>query len=213
MKSELIEYAKKQQDENSTRNLIDDYMYCANMVFWVCMSCIQTISVSTSHKSVKAIINIGLTSLTALLSEERFRDFFCNTERFSKNFENYSVFSSERLENKISRFSNQSNLEGHYVCFYDLLFKCIELGDCAEELDYLLTIDIADTSILSYDHQENSFFRIMIMILLKMYKIDLINSDKEYSYKLKFSKCLKHVKALKSMMPEIDEFFRSEMDE
>ena len=212
LKSDMIDYAKQIDDETIWRNLINDYMYWSNMIFWVWISCIQSIIVSTSHKSVRSIINIGLTSLTALLSEERFRDFLCNTERFSKNFENYSVFSTEKSKSKMSRFSNQSNFEGHYIWFYDLLFKCVELGECPEELDYLLTIEITDQSILHYDSEENAFLRILIMILLKMYKIDVINKDKEYSYKLKFSKWLKHIKALEGMMPEIDEFNRLEMD-
>jgi hypothetical protein len=92
------------------------------MIFWVCISCVQTAIVSASNRSVKSIITIGLTNLVSLFNESKFKQFLCTTLRFTKNFQNYSLFSVDR---KIDRKSAVSNVEfdGSYLCLYDILFK------------------------------------------------------------------------------------------
>ena len=115
LKSDILDYDEQNNQGLYSDFLMDDYIYCSNMIFWVCLSCIQTVVISSSNRSVKSIIGIGLSSLVSLLNDEKFRTFFCETRRFTKNFENYSVYTSERKEQRSSTFSNPNDLEGCYV--------------------------------------------------------------------------------------------------
>lgn len=124
--SQTIEYDEEFNDSIYADYLNDEYIYCCNIIFWICISCIQTTIVSASNRSVKSIITIGLSNLVSLLNEKKFKIFFWETERFSKNFQNYSVFSSERRSQRNSTFSSNFELDGNYLCLYDILFKCLQ---------------------------------------------------------------------------------------
>lgn len=111
--------------DNGIDEVIDEYFYCSNIVFWVCVSWVQTAILSSANRSVRHVVGIGLGQLVSLLGDKRFKEFFWETKRFSRNFEGYSVFVEGRKEFRNSNFSNQNEFEGNYLWLYDLIFKCI----------------------------------------------------------------------------------------
>lgn len=95
----------------------------------------------------------------------------------------------------------------------------IEQGEFIPEVEYLLTLEIKDTNLCSFDRFENSFIRFILLILFKTIKMHEIFTEKVEksgkklsSSKHKFSKGLAHIQELRKFVPEIDEFNRHDME-
>ena len=213
LKSDIIDYDEQYHESTFQNWLLDDYIYCSNMVFWVWMSWIQTCFASSNNKSAKSIVEIGLKSLIMLLNEKRFKEFLWDTKRFTKNFENYSVFSVERKEAKTSTFSSSLELDGHYVWFYDTLFECLNYREFVSDIETLLSFDIADHTFCSYDRNENLFLRFVIMILISTTKISEVYESNDTPSKSKLSSIDKILNNIRRYLPYIEDGLQEDIEE
>jgi hypothetical protein len=80
------------------------------------------------------------------------------------------------------------------------------------EFEYLLSLDIKDSNILSHSKFENEFIRFILLVVFKNLKMKKINDDEKVKCKVKFHSGLQEVHILNNFLPEIDEFNRSDMD-
>ena len=213
LKSDIMDYDEQYHESTFQDGLLDDYIYWSNMVFWVWMSFIQTWFSASNNKSAKSIIEIGLKSLLMLLNEQRFKEFLWETKKFTKSFENYSVFSSERKEAKTSTFSSSLELDGHYICLYDTLFECLNYPEFINEIEILLSFDFADSTIWSYDHNENLFVRFIILVLISTTKINEIYESNELASKTKTANIEKILSNIRRYLPSLEDGEQAELEE